>query len=67
MRVKEKVAGFDVANDCPKRMLNGPCGGVNNGLCELGEKPCVWVKVYAKLAGEGRLDEFAKVRMPQAK
>ncbi|MFH1054800.1 MAG: methylenetetrahydrofolate reductase C-terminal domain-containing protein [Candidatus Altiarchaeota archaeon] len=63
MVVKEKVAGFDVAADCPKNMLNGPCGGVQNGMCEVGG-PCVWVKVYSKLVSEGKLDDFTKVRMP---
>jgi hypothetical protein len=66
MPVKERVAGFDVGAECPKRMLNGPCGGVNNGLCEV-SGPCVWVRVYAKLSSEGRLGEFVKVRMPETK
>jgi hypothetical protein len=64
---KERVGGFDVASECPKKMLNGPCGGVNNGICEIGGKPCVWVRVYGKLKAEGRLADFIKVRMPEAK
>ena len=63
MAQKERVAGFEVARECPKGMLNGPCGGVRDGMCEV-EGPCVWVKVYAKLNSGGRLDEFTKVRMP---
>jgi hypothetical protein len=63
MAVKELVAGYDVAGQCPKRMLNGPCGGVRDGMCEV-EGPCVWVKVYAKLKSEDKLEEFTKVRMP---
>jgi hypothetical protein len=66
MALKELVAGYDVEKKCPKRMLNGPCGGVNNGMCEV-KGPCIWVKVYAKLKSKGRLDEFAAVRMPNAK
>lgn len=36
---------------CPKRMINGPCGGSINGYCEVypGQKRCFWVKVYEKL------------------
>ncbi len=64
--MKGKVAGYEVSADCPKRMLNGPCGGVRDGMCEV-EGPCVWVKVYAKLKSEGKLDEFLKVRMPTIK
>ena len=40
---------------CPKQLRNGPCGGTNNGQCEvIPERPCVWVRVYdrAKHAGE---------------
>jgi hypothetical protein len=66
MQLKGKVAGFDIEKNCPKRMLNGPCGGVNNGMCEV-MGPCVWVKVYAKLKSKGTLNEFTKVRMPKAK
>ncbi|MBD3387723.1 MAG: hypothetical protein GF416_01630 [Candidatus Altiarchaeales archaeon] len=64
MVLKERVAGFDVGKKCPKSMLNGPCGGVNNGMCEV-EGQCVWVRVYAKLKSEDNLDEFTKVRLPR--
>jgi hypothetical protein len=40
---------------CPKQLRNGPCGGTNNGQCEvIPDQPCIWVKVYerAKLADE---------------
>ena len=66
MAVKERVAGFEVAVDCPKRMLNGPCGGVRDGMCEV-EGECVWVRIYGKLKSEDRLDEFIRVRMPKVR
>jgi len=33
---------------CPKRMVNGPCGGSINGYCEVypEEKLCFWVRSY---------------------
>ena len=33
---------------CPKRMINGPCGGSNNGYCEVypNERLCFWVRSY---------------------
>ena len=33
---------------CPKKMINGPCGGSLHGYCEVypGERLCFWVKVY---------------------
>lgn len=31
---------------CPKSMLNGPCGGMHDGMCEIDlEKKCVWVLI----------------------
>ncbi|MFN3550723.1 MAG: electron transport complex subunit RsxC [Endomicrobiia bacterium] len=33
--------------ECPKSLLNGPCGGEKNGKCEVDkEKDCVWIKIY---------------------
>jgi hypothetical protein len=66
MEFKEKVAGIDVEKLCPKSMLNGPCGGVQDGMCELGG-PCVWMKIYAKLKSEGKLGQFTNVRMPNTR
>jgi len=33
---------------CPKKMINGPCGGSLHGFCEVypQERLCFWVKVY---------------------
>ena len=38
---------------CPKKMMNGPCGGSINGFCEVypDKKKCYWVKVYRQLKG----------------
>jgi methylenetetrahydrofolate reductase (NADPH) len=34
---------------CPKQLRNGPCGGTNNGQCEvIPERECIWVKVYER-------------------
>lgn len=63
MAEKTTVCGVDIS-DCPKNMLNGPCGGVDNGMCEV-SGPCVWLKVYSKLKSAGELGEFTKVRMPR--
>ncbi|MDU9048294.1 MAG: methylenetetrahydrofolate reductase C-terminal domain-containing protein [Candidatus Electrothrix sp. Rat3] len=35
---------------CPKRLVNGPCGGSNQGRCEVHpERFCFWVRVYNRL------------------
>ncbi|MBC8207814.1 MAG: methylenetetrahydrofolate reductase C-terminal domain-containing protein [Desulfobulbaceae bacterium] len=37
---------------CPKRMINGPCGGSLDGWCEVypKERLCFWVRVYKQEA-----------------
>jgi methylenetetrahydrofolate reductase (NADPH) len=30
-------------------MRNGPCGGSNDGRCELDDKECIWAKAYERL------------------
>jgi len=34
---------------CAKAMRNGPCGGSNDGECELGDKECIWARAYERL------------------
>jgi methylenetetrahydrofolate reductase (NADPH) len=35
---------------CPKRLTNGPCGGSNQGRCEVHpEHLCFWIRVYNRL------------------
>lgn len=42
---------------CHKGLLNGPCGGTNEGKCEVDkEKDCAWTLIYKKLKEMGRLD-----------
>lgn len=46
---------------CAKGLLVGPCGGVNNGKCEVDpEKDCAWVLIYQRLADLGQLDKLHK-------
>ncbi len=38
---------------CPKKLVNGPCGGSRLGYCEVHpENRCFWVRVYDRLAPE---------------
>lgn len=40
---------------CPKGILNGPCGGMHGGKCEVFlEETCVWVEIYKKLDEENK-------------
>ncbi|MFO7885551.1 MAG: methylenetetrahydrofolate reductase C-terminal domain-containing protein [Desulfobacteraceae bacterium] len=50
---------------CAKSLFNGPCGGTNNGSCEIDpEQPCAWFKIYERLAAQGRLDQIMELSPP---
>jgi methylenetetrahydrofolate reductase (NADPH) len=48
---------------CPKNMRNGPCGGTQNGQCEVVDKPCIWVAVYERAKSANRVEDL-KVYIP---
>jgi len=51
---------------CAKSLMNGPCGGSQNGKCEINkEVPCIWQEIHDKLEDLGRnseLDAIAPIR-----
>jgi ferredoxin len=47
---------------CAKSLFNGPCGGTNNGSCEIDDsQPCAWYRIYERLAAQGRLENIQKI------
>lgn len=51
---------------CPKGLLNGPCGGMDKGKCEVDrEKDCVWVLIYKELEKRKRMDQLKKIKAPK--
>jgi ferredoxin len=53
--VLDKTAGICPVTTCPKGLLNGPCGGMWNGMCEvLTDRECAHVRIRARLAEQGR-------------
>lgn len=53
-----ETCGICPTTRCAKGILNGPCGGVKDGVCELGDRPCAWVEIYERLESLGRIEEF---------
>ena len=44
---------------CAKSLLNGPCGGSENGKCEVDkERDFAWVLIYNRMAALGELDRL---------
>ncbi len=51
---------------CAKGLLNGPCGGAENGKCEIDStKDCAWVLIIQRLEKAGRLDLLKEIRPPK--
>ncbi len=60
------TAGICPITACHKGLLNGPCGGTNNGKCEVDkEKDCGWTLIYERLKEQGRLDLMKKYQPPK--
>ncbi|MEW6202393.1 MAG: methylenetetrahydrofolate reductase C-terminal domain-containing protein [bacterium] len=64
--VLESTGGICPVTTCHKGLLNGPCGGTNNGKCEIDkEKDCAWTLIYKRLEKLGRLDRMRKYYPPK--
>lgn len=51
---------------CSKSLLNGPCGGSQDGKCEVDpEIDCAWQLIYERLARLGKLDLIMEVEPPR--
>jgi len=57
--VLDETAGICPITLCSKGLLNGPCGGVNKGKCEVDDqKDCAWVLIYRELEKKNKLDKI---------
>jgi len=64
--VLDITAGICPITLCPKGLLNGPCGGMDKGKCEVDkEKDCAWVLIYKELEKRKKLDELKKIQKPK--
>lgn len=61
-----ETAGICPITACHKGLVNGPCGGTNNGKCEVDkEKDCAWTLIYNRLKEQGRLDLMRRYQPPR--
>ncbi|MFA6130335.1 MAG: methylenetetrahydrofolate reductase C-terminal domain-containing protein [Candidatus Omnitrophota bacterium] len=57
-----QTSGICPVTLCPKGLLNGPCGGMNKGKCEVdNEKDCAWVLIYQELEKKNELDKIRQI------
>jgi methylenetetrahydrofolate reductase (NADPH) len=52
-----EIAYLCPEDKCSKNQRNGPCGGSHQGVCEVGDKMCIWYKVYNRLKPHNREQE----------
>ena len=60
--VLDMTGGICPVSMCAKGLYNGPCGGTNNGSCEINtEQPCAWYLIHERLSKQGRLNSIMDV------
>ena len=61
-----ETGGICPVTSCHKGLVNGPCGGTNNGKCEIDpEKDCAWTLIYNRLKELGQLDLMRTLQKPR--
>ncbi len=51
---------------CSKGLLNGPCGGTNDGKCEVDASiPCAWYQIVERMEKLGHLERLEEVHEPK--
>lgn len=64
--VLTETGGICPHTECPKGLLNGPCGGVADGMCEVDiSNECAWVRIYRRLKKQGRLHVMKNMVQPK--
>jgi len=64
--ILDKTGGICPIARCSKSLLNGPCGGSQNGKCEIDpEIDCAWQLIYDRLKALGRLDLMTEIIPPK--
>ena len=60
--ILHRTAGICPIARCAKSLLNGPCGGSQNGKCEIDPQvSCAWQLIYERLKAQGRLDQMLEI------
>ncbi len=51
---------------CSKTLMNGPCGGTDNGKCEISQDvDCVWYLIVNRMKELGTLEKLMEIRPPR--
>ncbi len=60
------TAGICPIARCSKQLLNGPCGGSQNSVCEIDpDVPCAWQLIWERVINLGRMDQLLEFQPPK--
>lgn len=60
--ILEKTGGVCPIARCAKQLLNGPCGGSSQGICEIKrDTDCAWQLIYDRLKSLGQLAKLSEM------
>ncbi|MFQ6001184.1 MAG: methylenetetrahydrofolate reductase C-terminal domain-containing protein [Anaerolineae bacterium] len=64
--ILDKTAGVCPIARCAKSLLNGPCGGSQEGRCEIDPQvECAWQLIYDRLQARGELELLEEIIPPR--
>ncbi len=64
--ILNETGGICPVTKCAKSLLNGPCGGSENGKCEVDpNRDCAWVLIYNRMAALGELERLKRYLEPK--
>jgi hypothetical protein len=61
-----ETGGICPVTRCAKSLLNGPCGGSQDGKCEVDlSRECAWVLIFNRMQALGEVDKLKKFMEPK--
>ena len=64
--ILNETGGICPVTKCAKGLLNGPCGGAEDGKCEVDpSRDCAWILIYKRLSALGETDKLKKFTAPK--
>ncbi|MBI2854975.1 MAG: methylenetetrahydrofolate reductase C-terminal domain-containing protein [Chloroflexi bacterium] len=64
--ILDDFAGICPMSRCSKKLLNGPCGGSQNGKCEVSpDIDCAWQTIIERFKAFGQMDRLTRYYPPR--
>jgi ferredoxin len=61
--ILDQTGGICPIARCSKQLLNGPCGGSQDGVCEIDpEIPCAWQLIWERMSALGLIDRLMELQ-----